>query len=492
VSVDSINLAKSNTSVNQNTNSPVTVSAPNISANSSPTPPNFNELPQDTVQIAGKETTAQKKKLSKGAKWAIGIGGTFAALVTAALLYSRHQYAKISKIYKEKLITKTFKEKLDFKEAKSIEEAIKYAKETLGIKEVDKDFSLEALNTVNKGVTDVVNKSIGQEVFLPTKYTYTNKALNGEIEATYTAFTSKDINSKCFGQIGINKNYFDDSYLTKQLKELFHLDSKAAEKTTKEVAEKSPYRFHCKADKQYHELVAKFKKDPNSLSIKEKRILLFANKKNRQWAIASQIGDRVKVLEELEQQTGKNLYDKEVFKKLTFEEQLEKLKTILKDNELQYEISIHLSDGTETIYHELGHLQDYAKNLKELDCAKWKPLDLKKIWHDAENKVQNGVKATDRYGIDEIRNHWGGSEYKGYKELLKKDPKKFKKLYPDLYEHLTNQDIHKTAGKISAYAQTGIGEFIAETYAKMICGEKLPDDVITLYKKYNGPIIAGY
>ena len=45
-----------------------------------------------------------------------------------------------------------------------------------------------------------------------------------------------------------------------------------------------------------------------------------------------------------------------------------------------------------------------------------------------------------------------------------------------------------TAGKVSAYAQTSIGEFIAETYAKMVSGDTIPDDVLKLYKKYNGPL----
>ena len=36
-----------------------------------------------------------------------------------------------------------------------------------------------------------------------------------------------------------------------------------------------------------------------------------------------------------------------------------------------------------------------------------------------------------------------------YKELLEKNPKKFKKMYPDLYEHLKNNDTQNTAHKVS-------------------------------------------
>ena len=77
-------------------------------------------------------------------------------------------------------------------------------------------------------------------------------------------------------------------------------------------------------------------------------------------------------------------------------------------------------------------------------------------------------------------------------KLFKEKPEKFKKLYPDLYEHLTNKEIQATAGKVSSYAQTSIGEFVAETYAKMIKGDPIPEDVLKLYKKYNGPLPNGF
>lgn len=49
-----------------------------------------------------------------------------------------------------------------------------------------------------------------------------------------------------------------------------------------------------------------------------------------------------------------------------------------------------------------------------------------------------------------------------------------------------------TAGEVSLYAKEGVGEFVAEVYSKMINGEKLSDDVLALYKKYNGPMPACY
>ena len=151
-----------------------------------------------------------------------------------------------------------------------------------------------------------------------------------------------------------------------------------------------------------------------------------------------------------------------------------------------------LYSPTETIYHEMGHLQDFAKNLKELDLKHWN-FSLSEIWKEADKNVKEGhpFKRNNSTEIEHVDNRWGGLTYSGYKELFEKDPAKFKKRYPDLYEFLTNQEYQQSAGKVSDYAQTSIGEFIADTYAKMVRGDKIPDDVMKLYEKYNGPKLGG-
>jgi hypothetical protein len=65
--------------------------------------------------------------------------------------------------------------------------------------------------------------------------------------------------------------------------------------------------------------------------------------------------------------------------------------------------------------------------------------------------------------------------------------------YPkELKAWVDNQDYMQTANRVSAYASYGPGEFIAETFAKMIDGNKLPNEVLALYKKLNGPNVPGY
>ena len=62
-----------------------------------------------------------------------------------------------------------------------------------------------------------------------------------------------------------------------------------------------------------------------------------------------------------------------------------------------------------------------------------------------------------------------------------------------MYEFLTNQETQELAGRVSTYAKSGIGEFIAEYYQRMAqvrkYGGTMAEDVEALYKKYNGTMI---
>ena len=136
----------------------------------------------------------------------------------------------------------------------------------------------------------------------------------------------------------------------------------------------------------------------------------------------------------------------------------------------------------------MGHLQDFAKNLKELDIKRWN-FSFRDAWREAGIKVKKGEDVS-RVGVKEVDNRWASIWKERYEKLFKEEPEKFKKYYPDLYEFLTNQHIQQTAGNVSEYAQSGIGEFIAEVYARMIGGKPVPEDVMALYRKYKGPELA--
>ena len=65
----------------------------------------------------------------------------------------------------------------------------------------------------------------------------------------------------------------------------------------------------------------------------------------------------------------------------------------------------------------------------------------KESWKAAKDKVEKGIKSKNNAPFEYVDNRWGGTTYEGYKDLLKKNPKKFEKLYPDLYKHLTDKEI---------------------------------------------------
>ena len=145
------------------------------------------------------------------------------------------------------------------------------------------------------------------------------------------------------------------------------------------------------------------------------------------------------------------------------------------------------------MYHEMGHLQDFAKNYKELDLKKWDFNFIKickNAWKETKLERKTGIKKENK-AYEYVDNRWYGTTYDGYKELLQKDPKKFQEKYPDLYKHLTDKEIQNITGQVSWYSQTSIGEFVAEVYAGLIKGEKYSEEVINLYKKYNGPLLPG-
>ena len=292
----------------------------------------------------------------------------------------------------------------------------------------------------------------------------------------------------------------DKKYLDEWLKASLGLNKKEVAETAKKTTDtnKKQFTYFVQPDNHTKDLLSRYRKDTNSLTITEKRDL-------KQTLInASEIRDaHVKRAPLTTLNIWKNdltkagiKVDVEEFKKLSTEKQAERLNELL--SQLHEKIGKNLGvpvpfvTARKTIYHEMGHLQDFAKNLKELDLKHWK-FSWSEAWKEADKNVKEGhlFKSNHSAEIEHVDNRWGGLTYKGYKELFEKDPAKFKKRYPDLYEFLTNQEYQQTAGKVSEYAQTSIGEFIADVYAKMVRGDKIPDDVMKLYEKYNGPKLGG-
>lgn len=445
-----------------------------------------------TPQTDTVETKKEKKKLSTGQKIGIGVAGAFIALLGTGLAVMAHQRNKIAKLYKEKLVLSDLGENLQFKEAATVEEGIKFAKEVLKIKDVDSNFTLEAINNTNKGLVDVSNANKGK-LFMPRALRFT-EYMNGD----WAASVNRDIFSEKFGELRINKRLFNHKGLDELInKNLYNKDNKKLFNYINGELDTLNLQNYMAPipDENLAKLIQKFYGNPETMSISEKHTLFYSiDNMNNTLNLYNRAP--VEFLKKLENKDAYKEYINNGGEKINFEkiknlntkEQTEYAKNVLikmneSDNVL--EILFKTSSNNKTIYHEMGHLQDFARNLKELDMAKWQLPSFKKAWEDAKS----GKKTKERdVEIDEIANRWGSIDSNSsLKKLFDENPEKFKKTYPELYEFLTSKEIQQTAGKISAYAQSGIGEFIAEVYADIIAGKTIPEDVMTLYKKYKGP-----
>lgn len=456
--------------------------------------PKTKPYPNDTVEISGKDT----KKKPGAVKTLLGIGAGViaagAAFCGAMILISRHHGNQIAKLYKEKLIISNLPEKIEFKEAKTLQEGIDFAKKILGVKDVDKDFTLEAINTANKGLVDVSNAHKGK-LFIPTRLGFEKTKTDGD---GCIAYVVKDINSKKFGNLVINKDYFDTQFLDKELKKQLYFDSgeKIYEISNDLKTITSSWRvggIRPFPDDDIAKLIQKYYSDSSKLDIKEKQQLFYSLDEAYVSAMRTFRNplEALKIIAEKKATFLKNnkleINFSEV-EKMDTKQQVDYLKNLI--NELESKGSywrekFGIESPATVIHHEMGHLQDFAKNLKELDIKKWR-FSFSEIWQEVKHKQKTGEDIS-RVGVREVDNRWGSLWKEKYEKLFNEDSEKFKKYYPDLYEFLTKQDIQQTAGKISSYAQSGIGEFIAETYARMIGKKPIPDDVMALYRKYKGP-----
>ena len=452
-------------------------------------PQQYTTIP-DSVKISAEnqiKNKKEKKGLSTAQKWALGIGTGIAALAGTTILFARHQTGKLTKLYNEKMQLVNLAEKIDFKEAKTLEEGIKFAKETLKIGEVGDGFTLDAINYVNKGLVDVSNANKGH-LFMPKKIIFE------ELNENELAHVVRSIDSERFGELAVNKRFFDSKLLDERLKK--DLYNEAGKKRYNiqgdgEIICPLIRSFALVPDKKVLQLIKEFYSNSEKMDINKKRELwssIYKNYDDLQGKLERCSLDTIKKYKEkFEKNLGIKI-DIDTVSKKSIKEQSELLSDYfnkLKEKKVYLKNEIKDISPLETVYHEMGHLQDFAKNLKELDLKHWKLPSFK----EAYKEVKAGKKHVNTAEIEHVDNRWQGLTYEGFKDLFEKNPEKFKKKYPDLYEFLTNQEIQQSAGKVSWYAQTSIGEFIAEVYAKMIRGEKIPDDVMALYKKYNGPTI---
>lgn len=361
----------------------------NFRSQSSP----VKDYPPDTVEINGKKKTG----MSNGAK--LGIGAV-AVLGLGTLAYVLTRGKAGSKQVQQ------LAEHIDFQEAKTMEEAIKFAKDKFNVvytNNAQQNMPLELANIINKGLTQFNNTVKGK--YRPANYIeYLSKdfTVDNEIDAIARVTKVSANGDKLYG-ISFNPSYIEN------------IDSKIKNTINEWIV--------------------------NGALIK--------NGKNYQF---EQANKTISISSELE----KNITDYLSGKSFTLEEKMN-LDTLMNDL-FEANISLHKKyngDLTQAlgktfnvyktsplhpVYHEIGH-----------------------IYHDLNNP-------------------------KTFLLMGKSSELKVNNLSTSMLDEFNSKYL-ETARKVSDYATESPAEFVAEVFAKMINGQKFDNDVMTLYKKYNGPMI---
>lgn len=438
------------------------------------------ELETDTVEVSSTDNLEKnnKNRILTDTKLAIF---AITLISLAELLKIHYEHKKLLELCKNKIKLSKLPEHLEYS-ARPKEEAIKFAKETLGIKEIDETFSDLALNETIKAIVDVSNTNKGK-VYVPSILKF------AEMENKTLAGVNHNIKTDTFGTICINKKYYDNNFLTKELKD----ELKMWEEATTPKAE----TFHICVNEKFNNLKNKFIESSENLTLVEKReLFLILGDYCKKWnKLIKPKGFLNHFKKELDNAGIK--YDYNSIFKLSEQKQLEEvIKLGLNYKEKTgklLEITVQKENPYRVIYHEMGHLQDFAQNLstlilKDTEWSKFKRIftTLKKEFKFRKNDPLENVGS--RWNRISSFNKNGKTGY----EYFKADPKYYKQAFPDLYEHVMNPKIQRTAEEISEYAKEGVGEFVAEVYAEMVKGAKISDEVLALYKNYNGPLPFKY
>lgn len=418
-----------------------------------------SQKPDEFVKQGGEEK--ENKKLSTGAK--VGIGAAIlasAGLIIAAVVRGKGNNAlkeleELEKLCSKKLVKVNLPERIEFKEAKTLEEAIEYSKNVLGIKEVDNKFSLFALNDTNRTLTNVANRSKG-DLYMPTALKYESMA-----DDTCASFAT-DCKSKDFGSICINSKFYDGIWLDKKLNEhLFFNNNPMFSFDENFELVKANIQSGCllTPDKNLAKLMKQYYDDASKLTISEKRNLFMSMlRANDKLSYFTQLNP-ISLLKHISRSdiAGNLKIDLDYWSKQPIDKTSDYLKNLLKqlreNNKYMPRIAMEEIPAARLTYHEMGHLQDFAKNYKKFF------------------KTINGF--WNRYAT-----------FRYFEDTPKED---VLNCYPEFKEFIQDKKIQKTVAKVSAYAQEGKGEFIADTYAILVSGKTLDNDVMELYKRFGGP-----
>lgn len=334
---------------------------------------------------------------------------------------------------------KKLAESIDFKPAQTIEEAIEFGKKHLGIRSYTgfeaKD--IEVINWVNEGLVNTSNKMKGK-LRMPKDIVYTEDLGETTLAGVVTEKGEYE------GWFGINKKIFDN--VDKSITEVLDVLKEGNWIEIKNNCLSGCYRLKKQSVQPLAEQFEKYQ--AGSLSFNDKidfwnsLSVLRNTTSSLKYSPFNFIKQSLAIPEIKTICENKGLVTNlENIKAMTTDEQFNLLKEILTLNQgVRIQFDVNNKSAFSTIYHEMGHIQDMTPR-----CL-----------------------TTDKYNYD----------YSKYSDELK--------------AWVDNQENMQIANRVSEYASHGPGEFIAETFARMIQGNKLPDEVLALYKKLKGPDVPGY
>ena len=335
-----------------------------------------------------------------------------------------------------------FAEHIDFKPAKTMEEAAAYAKKHLGVEKFDFGNDVEMANWVNEGLTNISNRFKGK-ANMPKELRWADKATIEKMQTDCSGKTSR-VGAYCQGDtLAFNQQCFSDDIIKEVqsgLKAIFPPVEGKPDLFQNIMIHGEDAALKEKLFNQYCKLLespesyTRFDAINTGLMMEDWIASIKLADNNPTYFIEKAFkNDKAKKILESK---GIDL-SVENFKKLSPEKQKEYMQNFFKtaySNNLVFgsHATCRGNSKFDTLYHEMGHL-----------------LHHKNVSHAEE--------------------FWG--------RLSSKSKKAF----------LTDNAKLETAGKISWYAQTAPSEFVAETFNALCAGKKLPDDVMELYRYYKGP-----
>lgn len=413
------------------------------------TKPNFKADTENTIEVK------QEKGFSKEAKIVTGVIGALALAggITYAIMRKPSEgkkavdkaKAELSKDWKEAMEffnIKQLPEHIDFKEAKTLEEALQYGKTFLNIeyKAGKYGWNVDAVNFINRSIVDVSNAMKGKS-YLPKEATPWLVVSNPEEAAAAIRKNGKtlDVNGLMFIRNGLDKDLktiFKWLQKPDELAEYFDIKAEAEFKkllekyTTGNLTYIEKWQFYCTFSEGIHSPL----KNPMN-------VLKFLSKKYPELKLN---------IKELSSKTieEQKLEMKKIIKKL--KDEGKSITLVVDKCALPYEIT----------YHELGHNQHCVSDYIVMGINDRKAFENKH--HDFSLK----------------KGDWDAMHNNGQIQIWHEPILEF-------FES-KNQTI---AREVSNYAATNPAEFIAETFARKMQGYKFSDKVEALYKKYNGPEI---